>query len=245
MAIIGWAPMSDYMRVADHPDTLGFYTSSQAARIARLSLNLVGVWRRYGIVGKTISWTNETGKTEEGYSYEGLIFLRLIKMLRDKDVSLRRAVVAVRELRRRFGPPGPMWEQARIFHDGVDVFVYGSDEWGTTVATRNSQRAAEELFGEEFRLLRDRTDALLIPTEFQPFVEIDPHVHNGLPIILGTGITTMLVHRLNRQGLSYEQICSEYPDIKLLSVAGAVQYERFLDYETGPGVTLEQREVPR
>jgi DNA-binding transcriptional MerR regulator len=180
---------------------MGFYTSSQAARLARLPLRLVRVWRRKGIIVQTIDWESEEGELKQGYSYEGLIFLRLIRMLREENVPLRRSVIAVRELRRRFGPPGPLWEEARIFHDRRDVFVYGRDEWGTTVATRNSQRLMEELFGEEFRSLKERTDDLLIPSAFRDHVEIDPRIHNGLPIIFGTAVTTSLVHSLNQQGL--------------------------------------------
>jgi len=157
------------------------------------------------------------------------VLMRLIRMLREKNITLIKAVEAVRSLRERFGPPGKRWADARIFAQNRDVFVYSADEWETTVATRHGQKAADFLFGAEFALLRDRADALLIPRNYMQYVEIDPIIRNGLPIVLDTSVLTSVIHGLRQKGDTYDRIQSMYPFILRKTIIGTEKYERFLD----------------
>jgi uncharacterized protein (DUF433 family) len=179
-----------------------------------------------GIVMPTAEWENEEKKRTKGYSFEALVFLRLLRMLRESDIPLRRAVETVQDLTARFGPPGPKWEDARIFTWENRVWVYGRDKWQTL---QRRQRAADMLFGSEFERLRDRTDALLIPQQFQGSVEIDPSIRNGLPIVTGTTFPTSIIHAMRQQKMSHSDIQREYPFIPLRKVKGAALYEEFLD----------------
>jgi hypothetical protein len=146
-------------------------------------------------------------------------------MMRRQGVTLLKAVEAVKSLRLRFGPPGKRWADAQIFTEYGDVFVYAADEWETT---KHRQKIADQLFGKEFSRLRDRADALLIPPQFQPSVEIDPAIKNGLPIVLSTSMQTSVIHGL-RQRYGYDDIRAMYPSIPRDLLVGANEYEDFLD----------------
>lgn len=210
----------------------GFYTSKEAARIARIHPATVTLWDKKGIIVPTLIWTDENGKENRGYSFADLIYLRLLRMLRNESVPLRKAVIAVSHLVDVFGPPGPNWEDARIFSDGHDLWVDHKSDWGVTAATRHGQRVADELFGPEFDLLRERADALLVPHTFSKVVEIDPSVKNGHPMIRRTSIKTGTIYSLRKQGLTYAQIRAYYPHLTRRQIVGAGKYEQSLDVET-------------
>ena len=228
--------MSNNVEIPNAPiDTgigVGFYTRAEAARIARIPRRTLNVWRQKRIVMESMEWENEEGKREVGYTFDALVYLRLIRMLRENNIVLRKAVHAVSELTKRFGPPSPAWQSVRIFSWGDDIFVNSTDEWKTTTATRSSQKAADILFGEEFEQLRDRSDVLLVPRNFQRHVEINPSKRNGHPIVVNTTIPTSVVYALCVQGLSYVAVHQEYPFISTEAAQTAYEYEHFLDVES-------------
>ncbi len=215
-----------------HEEASGFYTSSEAARIARVPRHRLYAWHHLGIVAPNLQIIDFAGKETTGYTFEGMVYLRIVRMLRDR-VSLEQAVKAAQHLRERFGAPGPAWADARIYLALGEVFVLSRhDDWATTVGTRFGQKVSEEiLFGEDFEHLRDRADALLVPQRFQPFVEIDPQTRSGHPVVRKTTIPTALLHKLRLRGYSYARLHEEYPGLALDQIKGAVAYERFLDAE--------------
>ena len=209
----------------------GFYTSSEAARLARVPRHRLYAWHHQGIIAPTLEVVDFEGKEATGYSFEGIVYLRVVRMLRDY-VSLEKAVKAARHLRERFGVPGPAWADARIRLEAGDVFAIRRDEWEATVATRSGQKVdVVILFGEEFEQFLDRADALLVPRQYQPFVEIDPGARSGQPIVRETTIPTSLLYRLRLRGYSYARLRDEYPGLTLDRIKGAIAYERFLDAE--------------
>ena len=209
---------------------IGFYTPHEASRIAQIPLWTINSWRRNGIVIPSVKWTDELKTEHIGHTFETVVFLRLIRLLREKRISLYSAVKAVKQLNERFGYPSKRWVEARIFVEGKDVFVYDKrDNWDTTVVTRGHQKVSEFIFGEEFELLKDRADALLIPSQFMKYVEIDTSIQNGLPIIFNTTILTSLIHSLIQQEYEYHDIHEMYPFISIEKITGAEEYEKFLD----------------
>ena len=125
------------------------------------------------------------------------------------------------------------WARIKIFVVGKDVIVYDeSDGWDSTIATKSNQKLAEFFFGVEFALLKERADALLIPNQFLEFVEIDPSIKNGLPIIINTSVPTSLIHSFRKQGYIYNEIQEMYPFIVRKYMIGAEKYETYLDKTT-------------
>lgn len=213
--------------------SLGFYTPAEASRIAQVPQWTVSSWRRAGIVIPSIEWIDEQEKSHFGHTFETVVFLRLIRMLRDKRITLIESVKAVKKLRERFGHPSEKWARIKIFVDGKDVIVNDeSDGWDSTVATKANQKVAEFFFGLEFAHLKKRADALLIPNQFLEFVEIDPSIKNGLPIIFDTSVPTSLIHNFRKQGYIYNEIQEMYPFIVRKYIIGAEKYEAYLDKST-------------
>jgi len=212
---------------------LGFYTPKEAARIALVPDWTLSNWKRNGIIIPTVKWTDELNKEHPGHTFETVVFMRLIRLLREKHhISLFKSVNTIQQLKKRFGSPNKRWANAKIFVDKEDVYVYedsDKDKWGVTVATRYNQRIADIIFGDEFTRLKDRADALLIPSYFMNYVEIDPSIQNGLPIVLGTKILTSEIHNLSSQAYKPLDIYRMYPFIPEQTIVGTEEYEKFLD----------------
>ena len=105
-----WLPTSNDPEEEMH----GFYTPEEASRIARIPSRLISRWRTAGIVAPDLRWIDEDGDEDLGYTFEALVYLRLLRMFRENEVALGTSVVALRDLSRRFGPPSTKWEQAKI-----------------------------------------------------------------------------------------------------------------------------------
>ncbi|MCH7577097.1 MAG: DUF433 domain-containing protein, partial [Chloroflexi bacterium] len=180
---------------------------------------------------QTVAATDAEGSRQVGYTFDAVVYLRILRMLRDKGVSLLPAVETAKHLRDRFGPPGPAWADVRIFMQGPDVFVDRPDAWQVTASTRKGQKAAVEIMGQEFARLRERADALLVPDRFQSYVEVDPGLRSGLPVLRGTTIQTAVIQGLRERGASYNRIREHYPHLEINQIKKAIQFERFLDAE--------------
>ena len=209
----------------------GFYSRKEAARLARVPLATVSLWGTKGIVVPTSRWIDEDDREIQGYSFEGLVYLRLVRLLRTQEFPMRAVVDSVNHLRDVFGSPGPKWEQARIFSYGREIWVAHKDTWGVTSASRRGQKAAQVLLGPEFASLKQRADALLVPGDFARYVEVDPSIRNGLPVVRKTTIQTATIHRLHRTGLTYKRIGEYYPHLSRNQIVRANRFEQFLDSE--------------
>jgi uncharacterized protein (DUF433 family) len=212
-------------------ESTGFYRPAEAARIARIPRQRLTAWQHEGIIVPRLKIQVDDEPPEWGYTFTEVVYLRLLRMLRERSIPLEEAVKTVKHLEARWGPPSPAWSDVRIFTQGRHVYVEGKDEWEVTDATQGGQKVATILFGEEFERLRERADALLIPAQFRSFVEIDPSVRSGLPIVRGTTIETNLLYNLREQGHSYQGIHDYYPIISLAKIKGAIKYEDFLESE--------------
>jgi uncharacterized protein (DUF433 family) len=168
------------------------------------------------------------GRERVGYTFEGLVLLRVIRMLRDY-ASLEKSVIAATHLHERCGLPGPRWAEARIKREGGELVVLMGDEWKGTIATRRGQKVMPEiLFGETFEQLQQRADALLIPAEYQPFVEMNPSVRAGHPVICGTSLESITPYKMWLRGKTYAEIAGEYPFVSVRQIKGAVAFEKDL-----------------
>ena len=61
------------------------------------------------------------------------------------------------------------------------------------------------------------------------FVEIGPTARNGLRLVYGTSMLTGVIHQFVAHGRTYDEIGHMYPFLPLDKIAGADQYEIFLD----------------
>ncbi len=215
----------------ENTEPLGFYTTQDASRIARIPENTLRDWRNKGVIVPSLEFTDEDGKSSWGYNYEALMLARLLRILRENHVGLRRGVATLRHCLARFGPPGPVWAEVKVFvFEGGEIFTYREDEWDSTLPVRAGQKAAEELFGEDFSLVKENADALLVPKQFLEWVQIDPDIRDGSPVVRGTRIRTQTLKGMidaNWPPLLIVDLA--YPHLNEQQVRNAVEYERFLD----------------
>lgn len=206
----------------------GFYPPSTAARLAQVPKQTMGLWDKKGIVPPTVQWVNEQGEETSGYTFEGLVYLRLIRMLRKMTppFPLRKVVSTVDYLKTHFGPPGPKWVEARIVSDGNALWI---QKPVLAAASRAGQMPFKEWFVREFELFGQREDALMIPLGFLRWVEIKPALRNGMPVVKGTGIETGIIHAAFHQGLTVGDVKSWCPFLTPSQISHSEGFEKFLD----------------
>ncbi len=206
----------------------GFYVPRDAARLARLPQSTITYWGNQGIIVPTLAWTDEDGNSKNGYSFQDVLYMRLVAILRPKH-PMQDVVYALQHITERVGPPGPQWANVIVVPDANVWVEVPDDKWGHTSAMRGGQRGWVEFFSDEFRQLRERADALLVPHEFAKHVAVDPDIRDGAPIVRSTTLTTSLVHTLRKQGMSISSIVADYPNLNPSRVKAADRYEGFLD----------------
>lgn len=227
MAVIN---KSDYLSLPKYESAFGFYPKATASRLARIPRSTLALWDKNGIVPAVASWINERDQEAHGYTFEALVYLRLIRMLKEIRPSLpmRKIVRTVQWLVRQFGPPSSNWASARIWSDRHDLWIQSPV---LAAASREGQIAIPGyvIFDEEFALFSERLDGLLIPLEFAPWVGMEPRLRNGMPLVRGTGIETATIHAAFAQGLSVNDLRRRYPFLNETQISQSERFESFLD----------------
>ena len=204
----------------------GFYSTVQVSRLAGVPSRTLYDWKSKGIIAPSVQIIGESGKEEEGYSYADLAIAKLLRGLRDKSLSLRSVAIALRHLFERFGPPtSPGWQGAHVYVLNKLAYAARPDEWETTVATMRGQRAMELLAPEMF----EEEAALLVPRSFADYVEINPDVMEGQPVIRDTRVPTAMIAMMSDQGTSLDLLADLYSPIPQLHLEKAIDFERSLD----------------
>jgi len=205
----------------------GFYSTSQVSRLARVPVRTLYDWKAKGIISPSVQVIGPGGVEDEGYSYADLAIIKLMRGLRDKRLNLRSVAESLRHLYERFGAPtSPGWQQAHVYISGREVYARRPDEWDTTVATRYGQKTMKEfVVGELF----EEDAALLVPRSFADYVEIDPNVMDGVPVIKNTRVPTSMMSMLVDQGATLAELEELYSPICRDYLWKAFEFERSLD----------------
>ena len=212
-------------------DWQGFYSTSQVARLAQIPRRTLYDWKARGIIAPSVRVMDGELVVDEGYSYADLTIIRIMRALREKQLDLKSVGIALRHLYERLGPPSLGWADSQVHIVGNHIFAYQDDEWETTAATRFGQKIDTRLFGELFEDLRNYEEpgSILVPIDFTEYVEIDPNVMGGQPVVRGTRVPTSLLAQLSAQGKPIREIAQLYQPIPQNAVLKAIEYERFLD----------------
>lgn len=213
------------------PESIGFYSTAQVARLARIPLSTLYTWKKHGIIKPSVLIVDGDKTIEEGYSYADLTIIRIMRALREDQLDLTSAGVALRHLYERLGPPSKGWVNANVYLVGKRIYAYKLDDWSTTAATQFGQRVEERVFGDLFRELKQQEEegSILVPRDFNAFVEINPRVMGGQPVVKGTRVPTSILSMLRRRGKTITEIAHLYRPIAKVTIAKAIEYEEFLD----------------
>lgn len=211
---------------------LGFYPTQDAARLIGAKPAMLYRWAQDDLVRPTLrTWVS--GEENAGYSFEELIYLRVIRLLR-RNTSLYGAAKTLQHVVHRVGPIGPSWAQLEIGIDHArDIWVKYPDDWELVKVVDSSgtgQRGEIKfLFPEEFKDLSTHIDSLLIPREFRRFIEINPEVRDGFPVIRDTSFETAVVRRFRDRNISILELHAYYPSYSAEQLGAADKYEKLLD----------------
>jgi len=210
---------------------LGFYATSQVARLTRIPVTTLYEWKRRGIITPSIRVMSAGEVADEGYSYADLTIVRLLRELREDHIDLTSAGIALQHLSQRLGPVDSGWADARVYFVGSRIYAERPDEWGITDATGFGQRIEERLFGEYFEELRrlEEGASIIIPELFRPSVEINPDVMGGEPVVRNTRVPTAVLMELIREGATMTEVVRSYRPIPKKDLEAALAYERYLD----------------
>ena len=210
----------------------GFYSTPQVSRLARVPLSTLYSWKERGIIVPSVEVVDKDGYVvEEGYSYADLTIVKIMRALREDRLDLSSVGVALRHMYERLGPPSEGWSDANVYIVGNKIFAEKSDEWHTTSATGFGQRVATRLFGDLFPLLREQEEegSILVPRDYSEYVEINPSIMGGQPVVRNTRIPTSLFPTLLAKGKSIDDLIRLYYPIPRETIEKTVEFEKYLD----------------
>ncbi len=210
-------------------DWQGFYSISQVSRIARIPVSTLRYWKVKDVFPPSVVIMEGTTPVEYGYSYADLTIIRLMRALRDDRLNLKSVGIALRHLYDRFGAPNREWRDAHVFIVGNQVLANRPDEWETTVATKYGQKAFTGVFGDLFEELKELEEgiSILIPRDYSAYVEINPKIMAGEPVVKGTRIPTRAVFAKSLAGRTLQELAKLYR-LAFVVVKKVIEYEKFL-----------------
>jgi uncharacterized protein (DUF433 family) len=134
----------------------------------------------------------------------------------------------------RLGPPSRGWANERVYVVGNRIYVDRPDEWGATDATELGQKVEPVLFGDLFEELRelDEGASILVPPEFRAYVQINPQIMGGEPVIKNTRLPTSVLRAMLRKYKTVDRLASLYRPITKEAIKKALEYEAYLDRRT-------------
>ena len=210
----------------------GFYSTPQVSRLARVPLSTLYNWKERAVITPSVEVVDKDGYVvEAGYSYADLTIVRIMRALREDRLDLTSVGVALRHMYERLGPPSEGWSDASVYIVGNKIFAEKSDEWQTTSATGFGQRVATRLFGDLLPMLQEQEEegSILVPRGYTAYVEIDPSIMGGQPVVRNTRIPTSLFPTLLAKGKSIDDLIRLYYPIPRETIEKTVEFENYLD----------------
>ena len=209
----------------------GFYSTSQVSRLTRIPLRTLYDWKSRGIIKPSIQLMDNDLVALDGYSYADLTIIKILRALREDQIDLSSAGIALRHLWERLGPPSHGWADAHVYLVGNRIYAEKQDEWETTAATQFGQKVETRLFGDLFHELKEQEEegSILVPKDFRTFVDINPEVMGGQPVVRGTRVPTSILAILKAKGKSIKELARLYNPIPGVTIEKAIAYEDFLD----------------
>lgn len=209
----------------------GFYSTTQVSRLARVPVRTLYDWKGRNIIKPSMVMKDEDLVVLDGYSYADLTIIKILRALREDQIDLSSAGIALRHLWERLGPPSRGWADAHVYLVGKRIYAEKSDKWETTAATQFGQKVETRLFGDLFQELKEQEEEgdILVPKGFRSYIEINPKVMGGQPVIRGTRVPTSILATLKEKGKSLGDLARLYNPISKVTIEKAIQYEAFLD----------------
>lgn len=200
----------------------GLYTSRIAARIARIRYQNFQAWAKANLLRPPYE-IPKGKKAEHIYTYYDLLLIRLIRRLREKGFRTTKIKKALDVIRIMQGGDTYAWTRATIaiYGDLIVAILPEKPEWNPIAASKGPQKMEVVFFPELIEELKKE----LLPDRFK-YIEINPTILGGTPVIKGTRIATSVVYNLIKGKMD---VAEAYPQLTLEQVKEAESYEEFLE----------------
>ena len=201
---------------------VGFYSPQVAARVARIRPQSFQAWAKANLL-QPIKLTMGGKKDESVYTYKDLLLIRLIVRLKAEGARAKDIRVALDTIALVSGGLRDAWMRTTIMVASGTVVVVFPDtpEWNPIAASQGPQKMAIVFFPE---LIDQLKEELVPPTEF-PFIEVDPSILGGAPVVKGTRVSTRAIVSVAESG---QDPLVAYPELTEEQVANVKEYEEFL-----------------
>ena len=199
----------------------GMYSARMAARVARVPSQRFQAWMKSKLLRP---YRFEYGKrVENTYTYDDLLLIRLILRLQEQGATAKSIRVALDTIEYMSDGDRRAWQKVTMLvSEGMVAVIFPGEEWAEwnpIAASKGSQKMATVFFPD---LVRELQDELVPPDRFK-YIDVDPDVLGGSPIVKGTRISTSAVMSvLESEGDPTEV----YPGLTDEQVAEALDYER-------------------
>lgn len=213
----------------DPPPWEGCYPTATAARLtgappaAFYALNRRGIIRRDAVAYNLFDFSDRPSRI--GYGLTDLMLVKLLRGRRNQQLNPETLAQALRQLfREHGGVNNPAWQQAPLYVRGRQVYAHNPED-RTAESGRGGRlqtRPARELFDPEA--------LYLVPAPFRDYVEIDPAVRGGEPVLRHRlAILTSPLAAMHGRGKSCAEIAKSYAPIPQKAIEKAIEYEHWLD----------------
>ena len=198
----------------------GLYSPKIAAHIAQIRYQNFQAWSKANLL-HPIFKIRKGKRLENVYTYYDLLLIRLIKRLRDRQFPPKVIKVALDAIYMLSGNDPYGWTKCTIVVSNrvIAVKVPEKPEW-PVAANRGTQKMEVVFFPE----LMEELEKELIPPRFR-YVEIDPKILGGTPVIKGTRIPTNIIHEMTEEKVDPLEA---YPKLTAEEVEDANRYEEYL-----------------
>lgn len=200
---------------------VGLYSPKVAARVARISYQHFQAWAKAGLLHAAKIPIGR--KSESIYTFHDLLRIRLIARLKAQGIRPKNIKTALDTISLMSGGDHDAWLRATIYvADGVVVAILPEKpEWNPIAVSRGPQKMAVVFFPELIAELKEE----LVPHAKFPYIDLNPAVLGGAPVIKGTRVSVKAVLSVLEAG---QDPTKAYPDVTSEEVANAQEYEKFL-----------------
>jgi uncharacterized protein (DUF433 family) len=200
---------------------VGACSPSVAARVARIKYQNFQAWAKANLLHPRRVALDS--KTESVYTYKDLLLIRLIMRLRENGIRPREIKAALETIEMMSGGDRDASMKSTILVTGgvVAVFFPDKPEWNPVAASQGPQKMAVVFFPE----LIEELKAELVPIDLSPYIEVNPEILGGAPVVKGTGISTRAVVSVKESGQDPHEAYSELTEEQ---IKNAEAYEEFL-----------------
>ena len=197
----------------------GMYSARTAARVARVRPQTFQAWIKANLIRP--QKFHSGGRSENTYTYDDLLLIRLIVRLKDQGASTKSIRAALDTVEYMCEGNRTAWKQVEISvsSDLVVVMIPGIPDWNPTAASRGSQKMAAVFFPE---LITELQNELVPPHRFK-HITVDPEVLGGSPTVKGTRISTRAVMSAVDSQIDPKEV---YPTLTDEQICEVKDYER-------------------